>query len=464
MSITNLFDDADEQKRSLSRREERRADHAADAARQRDDERLAREQIREDRRLAAEQRRADDDAKLQRRLTEKAAADRARVKADKDKAEERARAKTARAAARKAAVAAVSEHVPLFGLPVVVVGLGMGWSGQAGAALAAGMGLWSYGVPVLFEGLVLTFGALASTAIGRPGSPYKFLVGVTIGAGLLAAGVNAGGHLIEDCSPAGVYRAAGFAFASLVVLILWLVAMLGKKQSRTGAQAVEIARRRRLKRRHPIVAHRARRIADLTGAEFPDAFALAWERTNGADVKEPLIVEIRDTKRSLYRRAVAQAWDGRKGRDKPLVEEVASPVSVASEPVPVALPESGPTTGAGASLLWVAPSYGKRSRGTPDPLPEEAVQDAEIPFPTGKRAHRAKAAVRRLKLSERQLRKAAKVWHERLVQVQTDRRYYSPTGHLGVSPYAVAAALKMRTESGPAIVRALIDAQLVPAE
>ncbi|MGR6997282.1 hypothetical protein ACU686_02870 [Yinghuangia aomiensis] len=47
--------------------------------------------------------------------------------------------------------------------------------------------------------------------------------------------------------------------------------------------------------------------------------------------------------------------------------------------------------------------------------------------------------------------------------IEQDRRFRSPTGHLGVSPYAVASALKLRKDSGPAIVATLLDRQMIPA-
>ncbi|MFI6979954.1 hypothetical protein ACIBSV_15365 [Embleya sp. NPDC050154] len=446
-----------------SRREERRADRLADAAMQREDERLEREQLREDARLAAEERRRDAEAAQARKLAEKAAAEKAAAKAKRDKADARAARKVERVKARRAFVAAVSHHVPLPAVPVVVVSLIAACTGQAGAGYALGMGVMALAIPVLFEGAVLTFAGLTAHAIDRK-QPHKFFYGATVGMGLLAATVNGAGHLIEDSSAAGVYRAGIYWVASSMALVVWAVVMRGKKAERSGAQAAEVARWRRLRRSHPVVARRARRIADLTGVDYPIAFEQAWERTHAVDIAQPLISEIRDTKRSTYRRAVALAWDGRKGRDKALGE---TNVPAVDTPM-VETTETVPTEGVrDVPKLWMP---GRRSvrRVHVATVPGTAPQAPKTQFPAENEANSDKtgdvADEAVLNLPDKVLKRAAKEWMSRLATVEKTPRLRSPKGHLGVSPYAFAQAMRMRRQDGPALVRALIDAQLIPAE
>ncbi|MYW00050.1 hypothetical protein [Streptomyces sp. SID3343] len=474
MSITNLFNEGDDPRRP-SRREERRADRVADAELQREDERLEREQRREDARLAAEEKRKDDAVRLQGELFKRAADEKATAKARKDKDEEKSRRKVARKAAWTKTVAAVSEHMPPAGMPVVAVSLGMGWSGQAGAAQAAGMGVWALGVPVLFEGMVLTLAGLTSAAIGRgPKSPYKFLLGATWASGVFAAAVNASGHLIEDHSAAGIYRAGAYAAASLAALVLWALVMRSKKARLSGEEAAEVARWRRLRRSHPVVAHRAQRIADLTGTQYPQAWALAWSRTKGASVDEPMISEIRTLRRSTYRRSVALAWDGRKGRDKPLDGAVGEPVPGVVTPASEVAAIVPTQAGRAAPGLWIPDLEGRFERAVmsvPDAAPGTPAQGPETQFPLGNPdadgdvpdevAESPETGL--LDLPERKLRQAAKAWHGLQKRIEKDKRLYSRKAHLGVSPYALAKALRMRRQDGAPLVRTLIDAQLIPA-
>lgn len=469
MSITNLFDG------DTTREERRRADRAAAAEQAREDERLEREQRREDVRQRAEQRREDERQAREERRRDEAAAEKSAAKAKREKEEAKAARRVRRAASRRVFVAAVSEHMPPAGIPVVLVSLVMGWSGQAGAAIALGMGAFAVGVPVLFEGLVVTLAGLTSAAIGKD-RPYKFLLGATWVSAVVAAAANLAGHLIQDSSPAGIYRAGAYAVASLVAVVLWALVMRSKRAALTGVQAAEVARWRRLRRRHPVVARRARRIADLTGAEFSQAFATAWERTHGADVTQPVISEIRDTKRSAYRRAVVEAWDGRRRGDRRLVEpaapdgdavEAAEAVAVEAEPVPaeVASAEVVPD-------LWLPVGHGferasrvpaERVDAVPAEAPDAVPDGPEMPFPPEKQADRATPSKESFDVSSRLLKKAAKEWNRRLQMIEKDGRYRSATGHMGVSSYSVARALKLRPEKGPAIVKALIDEQLIPA-
>lgn len=298
-----------------SRRDERRADEAMRAEQrradqtQRDQQRLdaelaRREADRLDERARREERRADADAELERKRARRTDAQREKARAKKEKA--------ARSAARRAAfVAAVTEHMPLIGIPVVAVSLVVGWTGQAQAAAHLGMGAMALGIPVLTEGMVLTLAGLTAHAIGaKPQLPYRGLYRATWTAGLFAAASNAGGHLIEDASPQGVYRAAAYALASLAGLVLWAIVMRAKRAAADGASAAEVARWRRIRRSHPVVARRAQRIADLSGREFPEAFALAWERRTAAGTDEPTIREIRRQRGATWSRAQAGRGTG----------------------------------------------------------------------------------------------------------------------------------------------------------
>lgn len=464
MSITNLFNEGDDPR--PSRRDERRADRAADAALEFEAERLKREEKREDARLRAEEKRKDDAAKLERDLVAKAADDKARAKAEKEAQAEKDRRKAARRQARKDLVARVSTHVPPIAIPVVVVSLIMGWTGQAGAAIALGMGWLSSGVPILFEGSVLTFGTLTATAIDK-GQPHKVFYAATWGMGMVAASANAAGHLIQDSSSAGMYRAGAFWVASLMALVVWALVMAGKRAEKSGAQAAEVARWRRLRRSHPVVARRARRIADLTGAEYPVAFELAWERTYGADVAQPLIGEIKSMRRSTYRRAVAEAWDGRRRGDQALADTVPAEdldgAASDADTVPTQTLEPVPSR----RSVFRGRVRVRKARTVPVKALNAVPAGSEMPFPAEESAGADQAVKDAPKLSKqlsrKDLKRAAEVWHERFEMAQKDARYRSLTGHLGVSPYALSSALRRRREDGPLIADALIDAQLVPA-
>ncbi|MFJ8871069.1 hypothetical protein ACIRD6_35620 [Streptomyces sp. NPDC102473] len=270
-----------------------------------------REEARADRRLDREEDRKDRDQ--QRKLKDEAKqariARRQAIRIEKEKA--RTRRRKDRKAAWQNTQVKLSHHMPLWGLPVAIVSLVMGWSGQAGAAAHLGMGLFAVGVPVLTEGMVLTFAGLTGQAIEQ-GRPYKGLMRITWSATLVAAAINGAGHLIEDRTADGMYRAGAYALASLAAMILWWVVMRSKRAAISGRTAEEIARWKRLGRRHPILVRRARRVADNTGANLPSAYATVWERANGAAPGEPSIREIRASRRALYRRSQAESWDGKR--------------------------------------------------------------------------------------------------------------------------------------------------------
>lgn len=288
-----------------SRREEKREDRRADRAEARADRREDGEEKRREREHKQKIKEQARQAKLERKQQKRA---------DRDKA--RARRRKERRTAWHNVQVKLAHHMPLWGLPVVAVSLVMGWSGQAQAAAHLGMGWAAPGVPVLTEGMTMTTAGLTGQAIEQ-GRPYKWLLRITWANAIVAAAVNALGHLIEDDSAAGMYRAAAYAVASLAGLALFAVVLRSRRAAISGKTAEEIARWKRLRRRHPILVHRARRIADNTGASLAAAYATAWERANGAKPGEPSIREIRASRRAAYRRRVAESWSGRRwfGRD-----------------------------------------------------------------------------------------------------------------------------------------------------
>jgi hypothetical protein len=291
----------DEEQRTPSRRDEKREDRRADRVNAREDRAQEREEARRD-------------AEHQRKLKEQE--QRAKLELKQQKRAERDKARTRRRKERRQAwinaKARLAHHMPLWGLPVVAVSLIMGWSGQAGAAAALGMGLFAGGVPVLTEGMVLTFAGLTGQAIDK-GRPYKSLMRITWATTVVAAAINGAGHLIEDNSMAGKYRAGAYALASLAAMILWWVVMRSKRAAVSGRTADEIARWKRLARRHPILIRRARRVADNTGKSMADAYATVWQRANGAAPGEPSIREIRASRRAGFRRRQAESWTGERG-------------------------------------------------------------------------------------------------------------------------------------------------------
>lgn len=283
-----------------SRREETRQDRRAD----REDARKDRAQEREEARRDAEHRRkVKEDARLA------ALARKQQARVEKDKA--RVRRRKERRTAWQNVQVKLAHHMPLWGLPVVAVSLIMGWSGQAQAASHLGMGWAAPGIPVLTEGMTMTTAGLTGQAIEQ-GRPYKWLLRITWFNALFAAGVNGFGHLIEDDSAAGVYRASAYAVASLAGLALFAVVLRSRRAAISGKTADEIARWKRLARRHPVLIRRARRIADNTGVSLATAYAAAWERANGAAPGEPSIREIRASRRAAFRRRRAQSWNGQR--------------------------------------------------------------------------------------------------------------------------------------------------------
>jgi hypothetical protein len=173
--------------------------------------------------------------------------------------------------------------------------------------------------------MVLTFAGLTGQAIDK-GRPYKSLMRITWATTVIAAAINGAGHLIEDNSMAGMYRAGAYALASLAAMILWWVVMRSKRAAISGKTADEIARWKRLGRRHPILMRRARRVADNTGVAS-DGLDQGVGRANGAAPGEPSIREIRASRRAAHRRQQAQSWNGKRsseaGRTRPVVVPVA---------------------------------------------------------------------------------------------------------------------------------------------
>lgn len=287
-----------------SRREEKRLDKRTDRA----DARLDKAQEREEARRDADHKRETKEKERQAKVDRKA-----QRRADKDKA--RAKRRKERRAAWQNLQARLTHHMPMWGLPVVLVSLAVGASGQAGAASAAGMGWASAGVPVLTEGMTLTLAGLTGQAIEQR-RPYAWLMRATWITAAGAATINALGHYIEgkEGDPQeALYRAALYGVASMLGLILWWIVMRSKRAAISGRTADEVARWKRLGRRHPLLMRRARRVADSTGKSMADAYATVWERANGARPGEPSIREIRASRRAAYRRRLAQSWDGRRG-------------------------------------------------------------------------------------------------------------------------------------------------------
>lgn len=309
-----------------SRGEEKRANLQARRSEDRKDRREQAEERRRDREHKRRVKTEAKNAKVARALQKKADRQKLRAKTRKD-----------RRARLDAMMVRLSHHMPLWGLPVVVVSLVVGWTGQAGAAAHLGMGWAAAGVPVLTEGMTLTFAGLTGQAIEQR-REYRWLMRATWITAVIAAAINGFGHLIEDDSAAGIYRACAYAGASLAALILWWVVMRSKRAAVSGRTAEDVARWKRLKRRHPILVRRARRIADNTGITLERAYAKAWERANGAAVGEPSIREIRASRRAAFRRAQAEAWDGRTRFSRTAL--VPAPVVPAVvEPEPETVPE-----------------------------------------------------------------------------------------------------------------------------
>jgi hypothetical protein len=363
----------------------------------------------------AEQRRQDEDARHKRRM-----ADRERQR--KTRRQQRRERQQARRQRWKAIHGAITEHMPLPGLPVVAVSLAMGWGGQVEAALALGMGIFALGIPVLTEGMTLTLAGLTAYAIHQR-RPHGWLLACTWISGVVAATFNAGGHLIEDSSPDGMYRAGAYAGGSLAALILWAVVMRAKRAEISKTRAEEVARWRRLRRRHPFLTRRARRQADVTGQDLHDAWGSVWTRMHGAPPGEPTIAEIRAEHRAAYRRSRAEDWDGRRWRrghdrrrDLPVPEtpvteppaeaELEEPVKTVESVPPVPAPEAvtvpvperrgalwvpGPPRGWGTHAVPLSAATGALDRApetvTPrfqqgqDAVPGHSIEAAE-PAPT----------------------------------------------------------------------------------
>jgi hypothetical protein len=276
-------------------RDEMRKDRLADRDAKREDKKVEADNKLKLLEVQAEQRRRDEEARL--KLQQKRQAE--ELKRKKETKERRARA-------RKKAVAAVTEHMPLPGIPVVAGSMVMAWGGQFDAAAAAGFGAYSVGVPVMLEGLTLTLAALTSAAMTAK-KPYRSLMGWTWGSAFLAAGVNAYGHLLEDGAGAGL-KAVVFAIASLVGVFLWWRVAQSHTTTRTREQRAEERRRRehREKRRKqfPKVAKRADAILAAHPFGKLDEEA-AWEQA-WTDVHAMSVSQTADVVRG-YQKASAEA-------------------------------------------------------------------------------------------------------------------------------------------------------------
>ncbi|MFH9871588.1 hypothetical protein ACH4NT_36625 [Streptomyces lydicus] len=368
-----------------SRREEKRRDIRDERAERRADWREKQEERRRNAEHAQQLKEQRRRAKAQARAERKKAAAKSR--------KERRAAWQTRSVAVQTRLAA---HMPLWGLPVVAVSMVVGWTGQASAAAHLGMGWAAGGVPVMTEGMTLTFAGLTGQAIEAK-RPYQWLMRATWVTAIVAAAVNASGHLIEDSTPAGVYRAGAYAVASLGALILWWGVMRSKRAAVSGRTAEDVARWRRLRRRHPILVRRARRIADSTGVPMAEAYRQAWARVNGAGPGEPSIGEIKRGRRAAYLRSLAESWDGRRRfvfRDKPVskvipaaegadaeaVDETASaaaPEAIPAPFLPVALAVPGPDG------TWVAHRVPVHPLGASRPTADTVPEDATTRVPQG---------------------------------------------------------------------------------
>ncbi|MFC9342855.1 hypothetical protein ACFT0G_06020 [Streptomyces sp. NPDC057020] len=284
MSITDFY-----KERRADRREDRQAD--------RDDRMAAREQDRQD---------------------AEAAHRRAREEAERARAEEERR-RTERREQRRATIArirgAVSEHMPTAGLPVVAVSLLFASAGQVDAARAAGFGTFAYGVPVITEGFTLTLAWLTAHAISTK-RPSAALMAATWTSALVAAGINGFGHWLDGRSAESAFRAVMFGVASLAGVLLWWIVMRAKRKQVNDTTAAEVARHRRMFRHHPVIHRRARRAAVRTGQTLAQAWADAWERSQGAPPEAPTTREIKSHRRAAFKRTRAEAWDGRRWYDR----------------------------------------------------------------------------------------------------------------------------------------------------
>lgn len=258
--------------------EQRRLDKAAAREQDREDKRLAIEARLEAERLRAEETRknAEAAAKLQRQR-------------DTEKAKAKAQRKQQRTEARKRVLAAITAHMPVAGIPVVVASMAMAWGGQYDAAAAAGFGAYSVGVPIMLEGLTLTLAALTSAAMTAK-KPHASLMAWTWASAFVAAALNGYGHIIEE-TPGAVLKAVVFAVASLVGVFLWWRVATTHAATRTRAQRAEDRRRAKhskaRRKKFPEVAARA----DEIMAAHPygtvteeDAWRAAWTDVHAMEV------------------------------------------------------------------------------------------------------------------------------------------------------------------------------------
>ncbi|MFJ9662853.1 hypothetical protein ACIRPR_33500 [Streptomyces griseoflavus] len=264
--------------------EQRRLDKAADREQDREDKRLAIEGRLEAERLRAEETRknAETEAKLKRQR-------------DAEKAKSKALRKQQQAAARKRALAAVTAHMPIAGIPVVAASMAMAWGGQYEAAHAAGFGAYSIGVPLMLEGLTLTLATLTSAAMTAK-KPHASLMTWTWASAFVAAALNGYGHIIEG-GPGAVLKAVVFAVASLVGVFLWWRVATAHTATRTRAERAEDRRRAKhsedRRKRFKEVAERANDImlAHPYGTVTEeDAWRTAWMDEHAMDVSRTAAV------------------------------------------------------------------------------------------------------------------------------------------------------------------------------
>lgn len=242
--------------------------------------------------LAADARRQrEHDAEMAERAAERARANEAARQAGKaakraEKAAKRAEKRKAWAGRLQKVLGGVREHMPVLGIPVVVVSAIMAWGGQFDAAVKLGFGGYAPGVPLMLEGLTLTLAAMTATAIMRR-TPHRRLMSYTWASALGAAGLNAYGHSLTG----GLQMAIVFAIASLVGVFLWWLGVTAGRAERTVAQIRDArarARHARARRRHFRTVHkRAKRLriaAPYGTVDTEDAWARAWTDIYGQPV------------------------------------------------------------------------------------------------------------------------------------------------------------------------------------
>ncbi|MGD6742977.1 DUF2637 domain-containing protein [Streptomyces sp. BH106] len=345
------------------------------------------EQARENKRLnadiAREDRNADREYKLKaaelkdKQRREQQEADRKR--ADKQAADERRRKeqrKAERKAARKRLIGTVTAHTTVPGALPVIASMILAWGGQMDAAAAMGMGAYSPLVPVMAEGLTLALMILTTRAM-TAGKPSGRLMAFTWVSALLAAGINAFGHISEATPGAGV-RAVLFAVGSLVGVGLWWVVATANRTRKTKAErAAEKERAKHCKARRkkfPKVAKRC----DAILAAYPlgtiteeEAWKEAWLDEHAMPIARTADVVERFQKAEAVAEslsAVSLRRDFRAGVDDWL-DEVLDEGSGGSAKVAPRKPSGGPSEGATALAgIEKEPVRDRAHKGDTEPL------------------------------------------------------------------------------------------------